>query len=177
MVSLFKIFGRSGCLGAILLTFLTSCSSQLDVNPVDQQQRAASPQAVKPESGFLNSLPAPYANWGEPLVGGACGFDPIAASNQAKTPISGWALIDAKAGAVPEKIILRLDQPGAAKYTVLQPSSRPDVVKFFKNQALLKTGFYVEIPSPVLKTTTSVTALQAFQGKLYMCANKPKIKA
>jgi hypothetical protein len=156
--------------GLFLPFFLYACASPLDVEKeASQKSEATAASGASTKNQLLSSLPAEYTKLGTSMPGGACAFDDNPQAGKQNTTISGWALIDAKTGAKPKEIILKLTESGSVNYYIVKPSSRPDVAKYFNNNTLLDTGFYAEIPNNLMGKINSIEILQVFDGKVYQC--------
>lgn len=65
----------------------------------------------------LFELPQPYRAWARqssPIT--ACGLDSIRTNAAGSLAISGWGVIEAAAGVVPESFVLQLDRDGIMSY-------------------------------------------------------------
>jgi hypothetical protein len=112
-------------------------------------------------------FPAAYASLPK-KIGGACGFDQpkIDGDNHF---ISGWSAISTKDGTLAEAMVVGISTNGSEKFAVASKQKREDVVKYFKNPALLDSGFSLYVGKAAISSGSKVTLYQVFQGGIYAC--------
>lgn len=125
---------------------------------------------------LLASLPAPYSGYGAPVDGGGCAFEKLASTAGNEVGIAGWAFIDAKTGALAERIILKVDSSGSVKYVLPKGTERPDVADYFKNPKLVNSGFEQALPLPKDQRPAVISVLLPFDGKLFQCGTELRIE-
>ena len=112
-------------------------------------------------------FPAVYANFPK-KVGGACAFDQPKIDSD-KQFISGWAAISAKDGSLAEAKFLGISFNGVEKFVFTSKQKREDVVNYFKNPALMESGFSAYINKTEISAGSKVILYQVFQGGVYPC--------
>jgi|GEM_PF-6504877 len=130
----------------------------------------APPKTATPISNATNistAFPAVYASLPK-KAGGACAFDQpkIDGDNQF---ISGWAAISTKDGSIAEAKVLGISSSGVEKFVLTSQQKREDVVNYFKNPALMESGFSVYVSRTGITAGSKVTLYQVFQGSVYVC--------
>lgn len=160
---------------AALLLTLGACSGTSNVGRLVNSSPSPETQAPAPRPTLSATLPSPYNTYTPPLNGGVCGFEKVVNPGANDVGIAGWAIIDAKTGALPEQIILAVDSAGTTQYSTANRTRRADVADFFKNPKLAESGFEVVLPIPKTKRPILVTAILAYDGKLFQCDEKLKV--
>lgn len=154
------------------ISSLTACS-QSAAPPADQQKQETTSQAAAPASELLSELPEKYRAWprqSAPIT--ACGFDSIRKSADGNLVVTGWGVIEAAAGVVPESFVLKLDKGGNTFYVTTQPAERNDIADKLGNPALIRSGFTVSIKNDEMKPPFIGTMLIGFDQRLFSCEYK-----
>lgn len=152
-----------------LILLLASCSQESPETLLNSKQSS-------PEKNQLSkSLPYPYNSFAAPTPGGACQFEKPIINNDRMIGIAGWYVMDSIKGEIPEKVILNLSNKTSNFYLTVKETKREDVSKFFNKTKLLNSGFEATFKLPSTKYPLKVTALSAFQGRLYSCTKSIEI--
>lgn len=161
-------FGASTS-AAITLLALGACS-----RPADAPQQQAQPPATAPSTAALlaKELPAEYKSWPQEAAVGACSIDPARLNSDGSIGLTGWGIINATSGEVPDNFILEIDKDGSRYYVTASGIDRQDVAAKLNNPALLRSGFTATLPPDSLKAPFTVTARLGFQKKFFPCEHK-----
>lgn len=159
-------------LGSALLILLASCNAQ---SPSTDGASHTKSISIKPSVLLTSTLPSPYNTYPAPVPGGACAVDRGPDQSENEAGVSGWGIIDAKNGDVPDMIILKVDSKAGIQYSVPKQDVRPDVSKYFNNPRLANSGFVGVLPIPKSNRPAIVSALLAFKGRLFECPKKLEI--
>ena len=154
--------GRSAVAVASLLA-LAACS-----------QPGSTPKATT--ASLPTEMPAPYRTWARSTTVSACGFDPARNGPEGSSNLSGWAVINAATGEVPEAFILQIEQGGTTYYIPTKPADRKDIATRLKNPSLIRSGFTATLQPKSIKPPFSATMLLAFQKKLFPCGYNITVK-
>lgn len=146
-----------------MLIVLSSCTSQTAPSP--KETKAAKPAI----SVLTDALPSPYNTYPKLAKGGACSIDRAPDQAENNVGVSGWAIIDAKKGDVPDKIILRVESKGSVKYAIPEQTIRSDVGTYFNNPKLSKSGFVQVLPVLKSERPATISALLVFNQGIYEC--------
>ncbi len=155
--------GRSAVAVASLLA-LAACS-----------QPGSTPKASTTAS-LPTEMPAPYRTWARSTTVSACGFDPVRNGPEGNRNLSGWAVINAATGEVPEAFILQIEQGSTTYYIPTKPADRKDIATRLKNPSLIRSGFTATLQPKSIKPPFSATMLLAFQKKLFPCGYNTTVK-
>ena len=120
-----------------------------------------------------DKFPAAYASLPK-KKGGACGFDQSKIVSDLRL-ISGWGIISAKDGAVPEAIVVGIISADGEKFVTTTKQKRDDVAKYFKNPGLLESGFNALVSKTDGPMRAKVNIYQVYQGSVYACAQSGAI--
>ena len=168
---------RSHLKGSVLavasLLALSACSqpSNTAKNPSTEPQSQDSPATSLP-----TEIPAPYSSLPRATTVSACNFDPVRSGPEGNVNLSGWAVINAATGEVPEAIILQIEKNGNSYYVPTKQADRKDIASRLNNPALIRSGFTSTILSGSIKPPFSATMLLVFQKKLLPCEYKAVVK-
>ena len=114
-----------------------------------------------------SAFPDAYASLPK-KAGGACGFDQLKIDGDSYF-ISGWSAISTKDGTLAEAMVVGISTKGSEKFAVASKQKREDVVKYFKNPALLDSGFSLYVGKAAISSGSKVILYQVFQGGIYAC--------
>lgn len=163
---------------AVSLLSLSACGGNFGkLVQGDDSAPANNSSAPSAASVLLADIPAPYNGYGAPVDGGGCAFEKLASTEGKEVGVAGWAFIDAKTGALAERIILKVEANGSVSFVLPRGTERPDVADYFKNPRLVSSGFEQALPLPKDKRPALVSVLLPFDGKLFECGNKLRIEA
>lgn len=113
------------------------------------------------------TFPAAYASLPK-KAGGTCAFDQPVIEGDTQF-ISGWAFISATDGVLAETVVLGITVNGSEKFAMTSKEKRDDVAKYFKNQAILDSGFSAYLNKVDVPSGSNVSVYQVFQGVVYRC--------
>lgn len=163
---------------AVSLLSLSACGGNFGkLVKGDESASVKNPPAQPSASVLLASIPAPYSGYGAPVDGGGCAFEKLASTAGNEVGVAGWAFIDAKTGALAERIILKIESSGSVKYALPRGTERPDVAAYFKNPKLVNSGFEQALPLSKGQRPAVVSVLLPFDGKLFQCGTKLRVEA
>lgn len=123
--------------------------------------------AISNATNFSTVFPAVYATLPK-KTGGACGFDQSKSDGDNQF-ISGWAAISTKDGALAEVVVLGISTGGKETFAVASKQKREDVVTYFKNPALIDSGFSIYVRKADISSGSKMILYQVFQGDVYAC--------
>ena len=118
---------------------------------------------------MTTSFPAAYAGFPR-KAGGTCAFDQPAIDGDSKF-FSGWGFISATDSALAEAMLVGISSGGTEKFAVLTKTKREDVAKYFKNPAVMDSGFSIYVSKADIPHGSKATVYQIFQGIAYVCEN------
>lgn len=132
--------------------------------------------ATSAASALPSELPAKFASWSPQSTQiTACAFDPVTKSPDGTIKISGWGIIEAAAGVVPEAFILKIDKDGSEYYQTTQPLERKDLVTKFGKPTLARGGFQATLSASEVKPPFTATMILAFDKRLFNCEYKAQV--
>ena len=152
-----------------LILILSSCSQESLESALNSKQSSLE------KNQLSKSLPYPYSSFAPPAPGGACQFEKPIINNDRMIGIAGWYVMDSVNGQIPERVILSLSNKTSNFYLSAKKTKREDVSKFFNKTKLLNSGFEATFKLPSTSYPLKVTALSAFQGRLYSCKKSIEI--
>lgn len=161
-----SLISTSPLCGISLLLLLTSCGAGSDFGESSSTGGSVGPRV----SVLASSLPTPYNSLPAPAEGGACSVDLAPSQSADQLGVSGWAIVDAKNGDVPDQIFLKVESFGRLQYASPERTERPDVSAYFKNKKLSSSGFVKVLPVPRSSRPVKISAIMAFRDALYECA-------
>lgn len=154
---------------AIASLVLSSCSQPFGSQ--SQNSVTNSPTPTLP-----TSLPLEFKRWPRQSVQiTACGFDRVPLNSNGINRFSGWGIIDAKAGVVPEAFIVEFEKNGKTYYQTTAKSERRDIASKLGNPSLLSSGFNLEVKSESITPPYTAAILLAFDKRIFACEYKNQV--
>lgn len=160
--------GATAAAAAALLA-LSACSQPAGA-PKDQSSGAPAASTLPTE------LPSQVKSWPQAVQISACNMDAVRTNADGSMDVSGWGVINAAKGEVPETFILKIEKDGATYYVATNRADRKDIATKLNNPALIRSGFSVTLPADSIKPPFTVGAILGFQSKLFPCAYKQQAK-
>lgn len=158
------------------LLALSACSQPASTpQPKSSEPASEAPAASAPSATLAKELPSDYKSWPEAAAVGACSIDPARINSDGSVGLTGWGIINAATGEVPENFLLEIEKDGSTYYVVTTTTERKDVATKLNNPALLRSGFSATLPPDSLKAPYTVTARLGFQQKFFPCEHKLQV--
>jgi hypothetical protein len=164
--------GATAAATAALLA-LTGCSQPAGA-PKDQSSGGTS--GAPAASSLPTELPSQVKSWPQAVQISACNMDAVRTNADGSMDVSGWGVINAAKGEVPETFILKIEKDGATYYLATNRADRKDIATKLSNPALIRSGFSVTLPANSIKPPFTVGVILGFQSKLFPCEYKQQAK-
>lgn len=148
---------------SIALVGLSACS-----NPMAEPGQGGAGGGS--DSSLPSELPSKYKAWPrQRMEVTACSFDPARPKPDESLDVTGWGVIEASAGVVPEAFILEINKNGSNYYLEVDKVDRDDIASRLDNPALLRSGFKYNLSLKSISAPFTATMLMAFDNRIFPC--------
>lgn len=128
--------------------------------------------ATPPAPTLPTQLPDQYKDFKQDTAITACGFDAWKTKSDKSVELSGWGVIEAAAGVVPDLFIVKIEKDGKNYFMPASNSPRPDIASKLNNPALLRSGFTLSVPSSSISMPYTASTVLVFDNRLIPCEYK-----